>query len=227
MSQFSILVLGDGKNELGVPDDKEVPREDVLVFAGDMPPLPCLVSRLLGEPREVRFFCGSFKKYHAVARGLSSTLAGKVKAAVLYARARGHRGVVIVIDRDRDRKRNSLRLLQEGRDDMACLPGPACALGVAVETFDAWMIADGLAVGDAGGKAAESHASAEKLDGKEGSGLHPKDLARRALGEGLTEKYKLVARRVRLEELERLCCDGFKPFAEEVRKRLGPVVASG
>jgi ABC-type cobalamin/Fe3+-siderophores transport system ATPase subunit len=62
----------------------------------------------------------------------------------------------------------------------------------------------------------------EGLDGRPGTDRHPKQvfrsLVRRASAE-VAAPYDEVARRVRLDLLERRCKFGFAPFAEEVRRR--------
>ncbi len=97
---------------------------------------------------------------------------------------------------------------------------------MAVEAFDAWMIADGNAVSAAGGDGSRSHPDPEKLSGKEGTGSHPKDRAAEIFGghAKLTEAYMAVADNVDLEVLAKACPRGFEPFAEDVREKIRPAV---
>ena len=103
---------------------------------------------------------------------------------------------------------------------------PQCAVGAAVETFDAWMIVDGRAIGRAGGDGSNSHPEPENLDGKPDRPDHPKTWALRILGgedAGLSRKYACVARELSLEQLERGCPRGFCPFARELEERVKPL----
>jgi len=190
-----------------------------------LPALPRLVHRLLDEPEGAEYKVGLFRQV-AHNRGKGKAPEKKAKAAVLLAKQGGYHAVVIVRDRDRKRTADRLDPIKQKRESVlgSCLP--ACAIGLAVETFDAWMIADGKAVGAAGGDAARSHPSPESLDQEEGTGGHPKDRAIELFGSSraLTAAYADIAAHVDLDLLEKLCPKGFAPFAEEVRERIGPVV---
>ncbi|MFB3894435.1 MAG: DUF4276 family protein [Phycisphaerae bacterium] len=219
MTDRTVVVYGDGKHELGGQLGKALARDE-------LPALPMLVDRLLDAPPSVRYVAFPFAQVpHA--RGKEHKLAKKVKRAILLAKAQKHAGAVILVDRDRLPDSERIKPLQEGRSalehDLAC---PPCAVGMAVEAFDAWMIADGGALGKAGGNAARSHPSPETMDGVEGTGRHPKDRAAEVFGggQGLGDKYAQVASHVDLGLLAKCCPKGFAPFAEEVTKRILPAV---
>jgi len=213
----NVLVLGDGANELGA-------SPGVLIGPEDLPALARLVHRLLNQPARVRYRMGRFIEIEH-ARGKGDAFEKKTKAAILKARSLGFRAVVIV--RDKDRKALAARLapLARGRD-AAATGQVACAVGLAVETFDAWMICDGKAVGTAGGDGSRSHPDPESLDGQESTGRHAKDRAVELFGSAdvLTKRYAQVAACVDLSLLAKCCPQGFAPFATEVRQRIGPVV---
>ncbi len=141
--------------------------------------------------------------------------------------------LVYVIDRDRNRPANTIHAMQEGRDAAEKKTPLPCAVGTAVEAFDAWFIADANAVKAAGKGAGwnqgATHPQPEKLGGEEGYGQHPKDLAAVILGGviGLGDKYASIACHVDLDQLAKTCPKGFAPFADEVRRRIGPVVGAG
>jgi hypothetical protein len=182
----------------------------------------------MGNPDQVVFTCRRFKNvdHHFAGPGFGHNYKKQVIVAVREAKKAGHAALVILIDRDRRDNDDTIAPLKAGRDAEAKPGAPACAVGVAVETFDAWMIVDGLAIGKAGGDASKPHSDPENLDGKERSGQHPKDRAQIVLGEdGLAEKYKVIARHARLELLEECCPAGFAPFAEEIRERVLPTVS--
>jgi hypothetical protein len=221
MVEKRVLVFGEGKHELAG-------RLGEALTAEELPVLPTLVHRLLGEPGDVTYECRRWKDIKHVA-GRGHKLARKVKRAILQATAQEFGAAVILIDRDRNDDAEMVAPLREGRDSMPDAFAPACAVGVAVETFDAWMIADPNAAAIAGGDKSQCHASPENLDGKEGTGNHPKDRAADVFGGsgGLGEKYKQTAMNIRLEHLEKCCPKGFKPFADEVRSRIAPLLRSG
>lgn len=236
-----IMVFGEGSNELGKPDQwgRWLP-------AGDLGALPRIVDRLMNNPKDVKYAAEKFKKNipHTAIKTdeipedaniptrIRHKLARKVRHAVLQAKAKGCRAVVILIDRDTEPDSERIALLKEGRGSLATYVGyPACAVGCAVETFDAWMIADGKAIGKAGGDSSNSHPEPEKLRGKkETSRDHPKNRAAEIFGVNVknipSSKYATVALHVDLELLEKACPKGFKPFADEVRDKILPVISS-
>jgi hypothetical protein len=218
VGQTKVLVLGDGPNELG-------DIRDVTLPSGGLPPLPRLLHRVLGESPSLSFEVSLFGPVGHI-HGKGPKYAKKVKLSIIRARQKNFDGLVILIDRDRRPDSETLCALERGRDEMMVATYPSCAVGVAVETFDAWMIVDGRAIAQAGGTAARAHGDPEKLDGKEGSGRHPKDLAGEILGgeKGLGARYATVAQHVRLDLLKERCPKGFGRFAEDIQKHILPVV---
>jgi hypothetical protein len=227
---LGILVLGEGTHELGRTCGLLRPTDD-------LPALPRLLHRLLDEPQNATFVCRPFRQ---AGKARASSLEGawsvrlppeqrafarKAMQAIAQARLEGFHSVVILIDRDGRAHAGRSRGLREGRDLVAQHGGPPCAVGAAVEAFDAWMIADGGAIAAAGGDASRGHPNPETLDGRQGSGRHPKDRAADAFGgKGrLGEKYAVVATQADIAFLERMCPEGFRPFAQEVRERIRPI----
>jgi hypothetical protein len=150
----------------------------------------------------------------------------KVMLAIKEAAARRCTSVAIVVDRDRTPGGSRLAQLREGRALSEGSGEPLAqgtALGVAVETVEAWLLADEKALNDALGLAPPTPAIAgpEELDGGPKTESHPKNVFRKLVKRGTSagEPYDGVAERVRLELLERRCKLGFAPFAEEVRER--------
>lgn len=221
-----VLVIGEGPHELGHVFDEPLSLDS-------LPALPRLIHRLLDEQADVSFVCRQFKpvgqsrvadivRDHAGAK--ASALARKVVQAVAEARREGFQAVVILIDRDRWSDKERIAALRSGRDSSNY---SSCAVGTAVEAFDAWMIVDGKAISAAGGDSSKSHTDPEKLDGKESSGRHPKNRAAEIFGtgSGLGVKYAMIAGHVRLDLLGKCCPDGFAPFAQDVRKRILPILS--
>ena len=223
MSNQRVVVFGEGQHELGNVLD-EVLSEDQL------PALPQLIHRLMDNPSSVEYTCRNFKKVLPAHRR-GQKFAGKVMRAVRQARRNGFSAVAIVIDRDREPDKGRIGALREGRDAVNGSEYPPCAVGCAVETFDAWMIADGKATGLAGGDSSKSHPEPEKLHGKRDTSRdHPKNRAAEILGVSVknipASKYATVALHVDLELLDKACPKGFKPFAAEVRKKILPVISN-
>jgi hypothetical protein len=149
----------------------------------------------------------------------------KVYSAIWHA-ANGSDGqafdaVVMLVDRDGPKNDRRLSDMQQGRREYGESRFP-CALGVAVEAFDAWMIADSKGIAAAGGDGTKSHTKPEDP-------RLPKDAADAIFGThggtGLGPKYAIVAEKADLARLEKACPKGFAPFADEVRERIAPVVS--
>ena len=216
MKAVRILVLGDGKHEVGVKSD--TPPEQ-----GQEPALLCLVRRLLNSPKSLsldgRFFRG-VRAAHG--RGRNKYMK-KTVSAIRKAKKEGYAGLAIVIDRDRYPDRDRLGAIREGREALEGEAPAPCALGCAAEAFDAWMLADRGAVAGAGGNVDALPPHPEDLP-------RPKDAADGVFGTtastGLGAHYARVAAVVGLELLKKSCPVGFSPFAKEVQQRLGPVVAN-
>lgn len=215
MSGRGIAVFGEGRHDIGNALGKALSPEE-------LPALPELVHRLLGTPQHLAYTCLKFKDVRAV-HGRGHKFAKKVVRAIRQAKRELFEAAAIVIDRDRKPDAERIQALRQGRDKMLHTGYPPCAVGAAVEAFDAWMIVDPKAVGAAGGDAAHCHVEPEKLRGKEGSRRHPKDIAADIFGskKGLGKRYARVARHVDLPLLEKSCPRGFAPFADEVRERIG------
>ena len=219
MAGMRVLLVGEGRHELGGYRDCYARRDE-------LPPLAMLVRRLAGGSGTIRFFCCRGKDIRNVHRGRMASAWGKKAYSAIWCAQNGMDGktfsaVVCVVDRDGSRNAERLAEMKEGRnryDD----PRFPCALGVAVEAFDAWMIADAGAIRAAAGDASKAQTAPEKAS-------RPKDLADAIFGTtggtGLGPRYALVATNVDLPLLARACPQGFAPFAEEVRGRIGAVVS--
>lgn len=160
----------------------------------------------------------------------SPTLSGyeyKVRDAIVEARISGCSAVVVVVDRDNSEPGERMSALSAGRDQ-AQREGEALAgktaLGVAVETVEAWLLADETALNEALDldPPAGTPPSPENLDGAKNTEKHPKmrlhSLLNRRRSE-VTWPYDEIAERVRLDVLTARCPEGFAPFAAEVLAR--------
>lgn len=192
--------------------------------------LTVLVRRLLGEHfrREIHGWeidCSELARVHEHSGGVSG-FARKVQLAVVVAAARGYSCAAVVVDRDGPANSGRIGELRKGRElaeghhkDLA----DHTALGVAVETVEAWLLADEWGINEAlHPTPPATECSPESLGGRRDTAEHPKTRFLSLVGTtGRTpaEAYDLVASAVRLDVVERACPQGFAPFATELRTR--------
>jgi hypothetical protein len=130
---------------------------------------------------------------------------------ILEAEKRGYDAIVLVIDQD-----NVPERLQEiTRAQHHQLVTLRRALGVAIRTFDAWMLADEQALTRVLGYSVSPQRAPEDVS-------DAKSVCTQLLSKSLTamsqsEFYAFVAREADLSTLTRQCSKGFAPFAERVR----------
>jgi hypothetical protein len=221
----TIVVYGEGPHEIG--------QGETFQPGDDLPALPRLVDRLLGGPVGVSYRCIPFRKAaHTRVTTKPGSLLGRTGKKVYHAMRQAHRaglsGLVVVMDRDDKPDAERIEQLRAGRDAAEASYPVACAVGTAVETFDAWMIVDGAAIGEAGGDAARPHPGAEGLTGRDGKHHRAKARAIEIFGGegGLRGKYAIVADCIDLDELKTRCPRGFQPFADEVARRLAAAIGN-
>jgi len=217
MTVRRVLIACEGNHESGGKFDVALQPEC------ELPALPRLVHRILSEPSGVEYTCTPFSKVRHV-RGKGHKWGKKVKRLILLAKAGEYDAVVVLIDRDRNRNQDRIEPLKQARDEMTTL-FRSCAVGAAVETFDAWMICDENAIENSGGLKSHCHTSPESLSGKEGSGKHPKDRAAQIFGSGkrLAEQYTSIAEHIDIGRLTERCLEGFSPFRKDVETRIAPL----
>lgn len=193
-----VLLVSEGVHELG---DEHTPGA-----------LGILVSRVLG--RAVQFVTEqvSSKKIHIhMLPGASLGYTKRALGWVRYAEQNGHDAIVLVIDRDGDdNRRDGINAAQ--KDERVQFPR---ALGVAIEAFDAWMLADEQALSKALGVTVQRDPDPEAI-------RHPKaELKRVAVGAGAGQPhrgtYADIAGICDLAVIEDRCPTGFRPFAQRVR----------
>lgn len=135
-------------------------------------------------------------------------------ACMRYAEKEKFDAVIVVIDEDGEHDR--VKQVDAAQDDDT-VPIRR-AVGISIRTFDAWMLADNLALSAAFNCQIDKVGSPESLkDGK---------AAFRGIRDGLgssdrlRDLYARIGERARIEELEAACPKGFAPFADRVRKLL-------
>ncbi|MBN1942655.1 MAG: DUF4276 family protein [Phycisphaerae bacterium] len=217
MTVRRVLIACEGKHESGSQTGVALQPE------GELPALPRLIHRVLAEPSAVEYTCTPFSKVRHVP-GKGHKWGRKVKRLILLAKADEYDAVVVLIDRDRKKNQDRLEPLKQARDEMMIL-FQSCAVGTAIETFDAWMICDENAIENADGDKSHCHTTPESLAGKEGSGKHPKDRAARIFGsgKGLANHYQTIAEHIDMNRLAERCPDGFAPFRKDVESRIVPL----
>jgi hypothetical protein len=127
------------------------------------------------------------------------------------AEKRGYDAIVLVIDQD-----NAPERVQEiTRAQNEQLVALCRALGVAIHTFDAWMLADEQALTRVPGYAVLPQRSPEDMS--DAKGVCTQLLGKSPMAMAQSEFYAFVARKAALRTLTRLCPKGFVPFAQRVR----------
>lgn len=133
---------------------------------------------------------------------------------ILEAEKRGFDALILVIDEDGCSQR--VREIAKAQENtLAAIPR---ALGVAIRTFDAWMLADESALTCVLGFQVNRQRNPETIP-------DPKAVCRRLLkkrDDGLTmklrEMYAAVCDAANLDTLQSRCPKGFAPFAERVKE---------
>lgn len=175
--------------------------------------LQTLIDRISGISNEYELFAAndaSIRSSHGVP-GVGSRLVKRVKAFGRLAREKRCEALIYLIDQDRDPRRRLA--LDSAQADPASLI--AQALGVAVETFDAWILADERALSTVLQYSVDRQRDPETLrdaksvcealrNGSEG------DLP-------LRKMYAAVCSHVDFNTLTTRCPAGFAIFAQRVR----------
>lgn len=141
----------------------------------------------------------------------------------------GREAKAIVAVSDRDGKENSDRIegLNEGREYVARSRKP-CAVGVAIETIEAWLLADEQALREGlENPAISRQKDPESLTSRdETSANSPKGCLNQLIDESqegaassdYPELYAAIARAIDLDVLIKRCPEGFVPFAAQVKE---------
>lgn len=181
--------------------------------------LQSLVHRLLDRPVEFDPCEPDDARYRQHHRAGETRYAGLARAWLRAAERGGFDALVLLIDRDGDDRRR--RQFNQMQEDLS-IRQPR-ALGVAVEEFDAWMLADEQALGGALNlpKLPRQPAPENVKDPKElCESLHP--------GVAWREVYATIGNTASLDVIEQRCPKGFAPFAARVRalRDVNPTVAA-
>ena len=191
-----VLIVSEGAHELGKAEHER--------------PLGILVERLRGH----HVSCDSITVRHpglVRVHGKGEGMFKKAVACLRYAERQGYEAVVLVIDQDDDVSRR--KQLERAQEDAHF--EVRRAMGVAIRTFDAWMVADEKALSEALNAVVQTQPNPEEM-------ADAKAICRGFCDEhgyesGLTGLYAAMAEKARLEVLEERCGDGFGVFARRVR----------
>lgn len=123
-------------------------------------------------------------------------------------------GMVIVVDRDGERNRGRIQLLESGRSRCRQVLAGKTALGVAVEEMEAWLLADTTALADVLGVDGATPDPETLSDPKS-------HLAMLAQGSALSvpEYYDQLAGKANIDAIAKRC-RAFDRFAREIRERI-------
>ena len=204
-----ILVISEGKHELGRTGKDPVSGALIrLVERVLIPFLP--LEKIQIEQRDNRSFGVVTPKDWGTG---GADYQRKAMSWIRKAQNEKFDAIVIVVDQDNapDRRKG----LDAAQVDLRLsLPR---AIGLAVKSFDAWMLADELAIS----KAIERQVQTQKTpeDHKD-----PKDAMRIIVADNdaMTDVYAKIADEVNIETLCTRCPKGFKPFRDRLAKLAAP-----
>jgi hypothetical protein len=225
---MKILLLSEGKHELG----SNHPRSKIAA------PLENIVRRLLGLPipqaptddgstpsndlddavafEHERLNASTFRGEPVLTMKGKGFAFEKKLVTWLRMASRFHiDAVVAVIDQDGDGERiHAFHSAQENS-----IFGVPRAFGVAIRTFDAWMLADETSLTAILDCQIPTQPSPEEMRDPKSVCERLRDDSNSQLSQ--TDMYRQIAARVRIDLLESRCPKGFKPFADRVRRLHG------
>ena len=193
-----ILIVSEGVHELG---DNSL--DGALVM---------LASRLLdGNVSFERKKVSSSEVRQHTQQGKDGRYEKRALGWIRLAEREGYDAIILVIDQDGDEERK--RQFDRAQDDLRLsLPR---ALGVAIKTFDAWMLADEQALSAVLGTHIDLSPNPESEDDPKSRCENLRNEARSQLSP--RAMYAEIAERTDMEKLEARCPNGFAPFAGRVR----------
>ena len=194
-----VLLVSEGEHELGTPQGEsavEVLCRRLLVGNSEF-------IRMTVRDPQVRVHIRPGKADGYERRGL---------AWLRYAEREGFDALILVVDHDNDHRRSAqLDLVQE-----SAAVGLPRAYGVAVRTFDAWMLADERALSQALRRPIPRQREPESISDAKGVCAKLRDDSP-GVDDRLQDLYAAIARSVDLDLLSDRCSRGFKVFAQRVR----------
>lgn len=194
---MNILLVSEGRHELAM----DLPES----------PLGELVRRISG--REIRFD-RKIVRDKAVRRhmraGKSLDYEKRAVGWLKYATDHGYDALVLVIDQDGQQSREPGIASAQSN---AKFPLPR-AMGVAIRSFDAWMLADEAALSKTFGKTMNRQPDPESL--RDPKALFLELAATASWASSQTDAYLALSKVVSVEILDKRCPRGFTPFKTHV-----------
>lgn len=194
---MKLLVFGEGPNDVGKPGS--------LPESGTLQRLISLVLQNIEVSYE------RMQIMHLGPRRSKGGFQEKVRLAFREAELRNSDALVYVVDQDGDAKREEK--LKKARDQQATsIPS---AVGVAIKTIEAWLLADETAIAKAfSSETPSTTKNPEKLS-------DPKQILQGRLDKidvwaNYSEMYADLAGNTRIEVLRKRCPNGFAPFETEL-----------
>ena len=204
---MNVLIVSEGRSEY--LDALSTHRSADKKEAGA---LKTLVSRLLQDAskwqiEEDRVSSPNVRSHHGKGRGYAK----RCIRWLLEAERRGFDAVVMLVDRDGLEARQA----EVNEAQETALTTIRRALGVAVESFDAWMLADHVALTKVLGFTVQRQSDPEKQS--DAKGMCRDLFAQAATSETHSKRYAAISAIANLDELLARCPNGFTPFAERIR----------
>jgi hypothetical protein len=173
--------------------------------------LQAIVERLAGRELDCDFARVQSANIHTH-HGKTTGMQKKAIRWMLDARKRGYDAVVFLIDEDGDR--NRIYQIECAQENQTSNIGRA--VGVAVRTFDAWMLADEKALTSVLCRTVDRPPEPERI-------RNPKQecgalLLNSSLNLAQRQFYAAIAKLIDLDRLAERCPIGFGPFASRVKK---------
>lgn len=203
---MKVLLVSEGKHELGTrgPDGLKRPGALEVLLAG------------LAEGIDVTFECermsnNAVHAWHGKGPGHFKRAVGWLREA----KKREVDALILVIDQDGQRDRSE-QIERAQAHPYVDLPR---AMGVAIRTFDAWMLADEGALTRVLGRAVDRQPEPETI--RDPKGMCEALLAGSPNQMAQSEMYAGVAREIDIGVLSSRCQEGFGPFAGHVRQVFG------
>ena len=194
---MKILVVSEGKDELGTDVDSSA--------------LVALVRRELGDEPKISLEPVSNQKFGIhKPPGKAAAYEKRALACLRFAEREGFDALILVIDEDGQQER---RTGIENAQKHASFQLPR-AMGIAIRTFDTWMLADEVALSKVLNTNVQRQKDPETIK-------NPKKHCKKILSDtgpdfGLSEFYRRLVAIIDLEKLSDRCQNGFAPFRNRV-----------
>ena len=191
-----VLLVSEGDHELGKGENTGALEIFARrIYGGDLQCKKCKVS----NPK-VRVHAGKGSRY-----------CKRALAWMRHAKKNGYDALILVIDQDNQPEK--IQELTDAQETDNVLFRRA--LGVAIRTFDAWILADEHALSQILNDTISAQSRPEEIRNAKKRCAHLLTNSNAALSQ--SEFYAAVASKAKIDTLEEQCPKGFAPFAERVR----------